>query len=590
MSIRHRWLRACALLLALALLATSCSRSGTSAPEPEPETSVLGSSESAEIFVSPEGDDANAGRESAEAVQSLQRAVDLAKPGDTITVENGVYAPVKFTNKHGSNDRPIVMRARNRGQVTIRDKDYRSRAAIHVLRSSNIVVEGFVVEHALWGVMVEQSQRVTVARNHARDIGQEALRVKGDSAFVSLIENVVQDTGNRPDAIGPFPHANGEGIYIGTGTPSNVDRTHDIYIARNEVFEVGHEALDIKVGTYNITIEDNHFHDIPTFTTGAVVIHLGEFNTADPNITFRRNRVNNVSRTSRWMDGNCVVLSSAITVVNNVIYNCQHRGIHVRRGPSGSNRAVNVYFNTVFNTGASAFELEGGSQANVDSRGNLGFGGGDNLPAQAGYFRNPGAGDFRLTSAAPRGQATAISGVDHDFVRASRPTSGKADHGAYQVSGAAPAPPPPPPSPNPPPPPPPPSPNPPPPPPSPNPPPAVAPPPPPSPNPPASPTSAPTPPAPGPQPPAAPSTTKPPRTPFFNPPTPATIGSAAPTTPSTTVPDSPTTTGGAATPTTTGPAASIPPGAVSPPLPPAAIANVTLCEALDDCLNWAPLL
>ena len=71
----------------------------------------LTSLHAAEYHVSPEGDDAHPGTKAA-PLQTIQRAADLAQPGDTITVHEGVYRERVNPPRGGQSDaQRIVYRA-----------------------------------------------------------------------------------------------------------------------------------------------------------------------------------------------------------------------------------------------------------------------------------------------------------------------------------------------------------------------------------------------------------------------------------------------------------------------------------------------
>lgn len=76
-------------------------------------------------FVSPTGDDANDGRSWETAKQTIQAAVDVAAPGDTIWVTNGVYnsgsrvAPGNSLSNRVVIDKPIEVRSVNGADTTI---------------------------------------------------------------------------------------------------------------------------------------------------------------------------------------------------------------------------------------------------------------------------------------------------------------------------------------------------------------------------------------------------------------------------------------------------------------------------------------
>ncbi|GHH89060.1 DUF1565 domain-containing protein [Streptomyces capitiformicae] len=73
------------------------------------------------LYVATNGDDANSGTMSA-LLRTIQRAVDLAQPGDTILIRGGSYAPTTNIQllKSGTSSQPITMSGYNRERVARR--------------------------------------------------------------------------------------------------------------------------------------------------------------------------------------------------------------------------------------------------------------------------------------------------------------------------------------------------------------------------------------------------------------------------------------------------------------------------------------
>jgi len=71
------------------------------------------------IFVSPRGSNWNSGADRAHAVRSLQYAVDLARPGDTVFLLPGVYHERVRIRRGGEPGRPVTIKALEPGTVLI---------------------------------------------------------------------------------------------------------------------------------------------------------------------------------------------------------------------------------------------------------------------------------------------------------------------------------------------------------------------------------------------------------------------------------------------------------------------------------------
>jgi len=74
------------------------------------------------FFVSPDGDDANSGTE-AEPFRTIQKAADVARPGDTVWIGGGIYRESVEIRRRGDKDRPICFRAASGQLVEISGAD-----------------------------------------------------------------------------------------------------------------------------------------------------------------------------------------------------------------------------------------------------------------------------------------------------------------------------------------------------------------------------------------------------------------------------------------------------------------------------------
>jgi|GEM_PF-3500819 len=395
------------------------------------EPSVLRETKLGRVHIAADGDDGRSGEGAGQAVKSLDRALSIVAPGGTIVSQPGTYAPLRIDGVKGAPGSPIRLEAA--GSVEFRDGDYKSGAGILIRNSQHIEVVGMTIRRALWGFYIENAHHITVRANNVGDIGQEGIRIKGGSSNIRIDGNTVADTGRRTDK----GEANGEGIYIGTGTPAGVDHVKNIVVINNQIRRTTDEAVDIKRPATNIDIIGNTISDVVTQTSGAVVVHLNGDQGGDPNINIERNVIRNVTRSSPYRDGNCIVAQVTVRIVNNVLHNCQHRAIFLR----GSGGTATVMHNTLFNTGSHGSVVNEGRGMTVISENNLGADGATNKPANADIFVDANGGNFRLRENAPADLRSAPNkGVRNDATGARRPGTGAVTYGAYESShGAAPA-------------------------------------------------------------------------------------------------------------------------------------------------------
>lgn len=71
------------------------------------------------IFVSPSGSDWRSGSSPDRPLATIQRAADLARPGDTVVILPGIYRERLFLSRGGRPGAPVVFRAARPGTVTI---------------------------------------------------------------------------------------------------------------------------------------------------------------------------------------------------------------------------------------------------------------------------------------------------------------------------------------------------------------------------------------------------------------------------------------------------------------------------------------
>jgi parallel beta-helix repeat protein len=127
------------------------------------------------LHVSADGSDENPGT-AEEPWAALQRAVDAAKPGDTILVGPGVYAGCVIRNS-GSPEAPIVLKAEGPGVHLDRPGPENRRRSIievgtHGEAIAHWVVDGFEVSGARrWGINVGRTEHVTVQHCRVHDCG-----------------------------------------------------------------------------------------------------------------------------------------------------------------------------------------------------------------------------------------------------------------------------------------------------------------------------------------------------------------------------------------------------------------------------------
>ena len=309
-----------------------------------------------------------------------------ARPGDVISVKAGSYkGNKKIIGVNGTAKHPIVITSAKKHGAKISGGSFGFYAA----QSSHYKIIGFNVEKAgIWGMVNGGGyppgsfpgkvppgavHDVQIVHNKVHQILQEGVSVQG---FKELASYNVEISCNEIFETG-LKKRYGEGIYIGNG--KRLDGSHDILIRNNHVHHTTAEAIDVKAGTYNITIEGNWIRDIVTDTTGAMVLGLGPYDFRSGNYLVKNNLIVNISRSTRWMDGNAIIVAHGnATIRDNIIANVQHGGVVVLQSKAwgfGNEKAntVSVINNHAYNCGNSCFAVvgRGGMSANIKFEGNV---------------------------------------------------------------------------------------------------------------------------------------------------------------------------------------------------------------------------
>jgi hypothetical protein len=266
------------------------------------------------------------------------------------------------------------------------------------------------------------------------NVGQEAVRIRLNSSFVRLQDSVIYDAGKW--------RYNGEGVYIGTSSsqqPNSApyDNTHDIIVKNNLIYNTTDECIEMKEGTYNVTIDGNTMHDclldarITNPSWGAIdVMEHRKYYGSNPNHVIK----NNIIRMTKTGIG----VHTGATVFNNIIYGQtgNFRGISIDNPDSDSYPRL-IYHNTVDLPAARAIVSSG--EKSVDIRNNIGPSSASNIATQDAFFINKAAGKYHLVpgSAPINGGVDLTATVLQDIEGGSRSNSLPPDLGAYEF-GAAP--------------------------------------------------------------------------------------------------------------------------------------------------------
>jgi hypothetical protein len=364
---------------------------------------------------------------------TINYALEKAGPGDTVYVRNGTYREeVYISGKAGG---PDYLTVRNYpGHFPVIEG-----AGVHggrnkIAQSSHIRIIGFTITNIQQGLFVDASDNIILENLKVYNVGQEAVRIRLNSSFVTLRDSTIHDTRKW--------RFNGEGVYIGTSSSQQpngppYDNTHDILLKNNTIYNTGDECVEVKEGTYNVTIDGNTLHNClldPSITSphwGAIeIMDHRKYYGSNPNHVIKNNIIH--------MAKTAIGVHTGATVFNNVIYGQigDFRGISIDNDDSDA-YVRRVYHNTIDLPKSRAVVVSG--RASVDIRNNIGPNSTSNMAAHKDLFVNNSAGDYRLApGSAPIDAGVNLTAtVPQDIEGGSRTGNNRPDLGAYEYGASS---------------------------------------------------------------------------------------------------------------------------------------------------------
>ena len=233
--------------------------------------------EGAQYFISPDGDNDNSGNSPSQPFRSIQHALQLAQPGDTIHLGPGHYYQDVYTVRDGEPGRPITVVGA-------------SNAVVHGLTSNRIFqvhhdyihLIGFTIdglrrnaepnrmgafrEKLLYVIGYDTRDGVhhmRVLNMTFRNAGEECLRVKYFAHHNEIAYSTFHDCGIW-DFVFDAHGVVGEAIYLGTSSKQwdinltiEPDITAHNWVHHNIIDTQGNECVEAKEGTERNIIEYN---------------------------------------------------------------------------------------------------------------------------------------------------------------------------------------------------------------------------------------------------------------------------------------------------------------------------------------------
>ncbi len=281
---------------------------------------------------------------------TLASLIASADRATTFELVPGTYPAQKLISK-----RDVTLRAAQPGTVVFTADAYDNAIGLSISNSSNIAIDGIAIERVQWGVAVRSSTNITFSNVSVRDVGQRGVWIFDASSNVTIedsrIERTGQRTGSRPDGIA-FSSM-GEGIYLGRGS-NPADTTNTVTISGNTIYDTAAEAVDVKTGTYDVTVTSNTIRGARA-RTGAIALHPGSAATTRGALQVRGNIISEVARRN-GRGGAGIFVSAGAEVDANVVFDTEGHGIELR-DITGQSRQVQYRNNTVTMTNERAYQV-----------------------------------------------------------------------------------------------------------------------------------------------------------------------------------------------------------------------------------------
>lgn len=279
---------------------------------------------------------------------TIQEAVDLAQPGDTVELSPGEYFQDVVTKKDGHPDKAITIKGPrnsiikgsgkprifeiNHSYITLEgftiDGHYRQSSEITSYRDKLIYVTGKIPGKAL--------THLKISNMDIKNAGGECIRLRYFIQDSEISYNSIMTCG-----VGDFEFndggKNGEGIYIGTAPEqrgdkknpdSQIDHSDSNWIHNNIFDTQGNECVDIKEGSSFNVVENNK-------CTGQKDVNSGGMDSRGDNNIFRYNEIYDNLGAGVRLGGDEEEDGIDNQVYGNSISNNRSGGIKFQRTPQG---------------------------------------------------------------------------------------------------------------------------------------------------------------------------------------------------------------------------------------------------------------
>src|SRR5215470_5964986 len=385
----------------------------------------------ATYHISPTGSDSNPGSE-ARPFRTIQKAADSVKPGDTVLVDDGVYAysgpndcygkVVVCVSRGGSPDNWVVFRSKNKWGAKLDGGNGKAGAGFVVQGGASFVrIQDFEmtglanVDGSASGIdLFDGGSYFQVIGNHIHNIGQVCTNTSnGQNGVFIEADNVLVEANLIHDVGRLAPGARG-------CRPSNENwknHNHGVY----------HDGGD------HVTIRNNVIYNIKQgWAIQVWPKSRAHMNILNNTIAFGNQHNGKLGAIVMWAPSTGGMKVSDSTIANNIFYEVNTAAIWM----GGASREEPMRFSNVrISNNVISNGVLLSAEKNVDASGLILA---DNLEKTDPKFADPAAFDFHLRSGSPAVDAgIALSGVATDYDGRVRPRGGRVDIGAYEYADSS---------------------------------------------------------------------------------------------------------------------------------------------------------
>lgn len=266
--------------------------------------------------------------------QTIQHAVNTAAAGDTILIRGGVYKEHVEIRNSGEPGKSIVIKNYLDETVTIDGAGvelWNWSGLVDIQGEdnspiSNITISGLNVRNSFSaGFFVAHANNITLENSNSDFSSSSGIAV-WDSDAITINNNTVtkacsgKNFGSGVQIDESITIANTKKSTVSNNTVSDNDGK-----ANNEGYIEGGEGIDIKQGSQEISVINNHVYNIH----GSIGIYIDAWDTDTSGINVYNNFVHDISDTGISMATEQGGKLSNINVYNNIVFNSKYAGIGI---------------------------------------------------------------------------------------------------------------------------------------------------------------------------------------------------------------------------------------------------------------------